>query len=335
MTSGVRVQQRGDPPPRDARGGERAVKPHQRLHRRDDAALIGHERGEGAERQGALHHAPAAVEEDGRGPRTDHERGQAARQIMRPLQPHQRGDEGVVQPAEARHFAALRAGRHDRPHPLQGVDQEAAQVGTPLTKRHRLRLDPPAVQHERPRRRRQRRGADETEPPVEPHEHRETAGQEQDVAEPRQRHLRDDALNLADVVVDPRDDVAEAHRRIEARRQALEVLVEVAPHVEQNLGRHARIAETAHDAQHEAGRAGGEKQRDRHAKRCRVARHQRVVDEDLREVRQKEGQRGADQADGDDGRETAAIGEDVPERPSVHGLTLSVRPRWGGRAARA
>ena len=37
-------------------------------------AVIGHERGEGAERQGALHHAPATVEEDGRGPRTDHER---------------------------------------------------------------------------------------------------------------------------------------------------------------------------------------------------------------------------------------------------------------------
>ena len=89
------------------------VEPHERLHRRDDARLIGHERRERAERHRALHDPPAAVEERGRGA-DDRTCRAGRRRDNDALQSHQCGDERVVQAAEARHFARLRVRGHDQ-----------------------------------------------------------------------------------------------------------------------------------------------------------------------------------------------------------------------------
>jgi hypothetical protein len=95
---GLRVQKRRHPMPGHARGRQRAVQPHQRLNRRDDPRLVGHERGQRAERERALDDAPAAVDEDRGGPEPQQHGWETAAEIVDPLQAHERSDEPVVEP---------------------------------------------------------------------------------------------------------------------------------------------------------------------------------------------------------------------------------------------
>ena len=174
-------------------------------------------------------------------------------------------DEAVVAAAEPGHLALLRVRRHHQPHGLQRLDQEAADVGAALA--HHARLAPRAA-----------RGSSisaqiaggavidrhQEQPQVEPGEHADGADEEQHVADPRQRGLRGDALDLADVVVDARHDVAEPRARVEPRRQALQMAVHLEPHVEQDVRRHARVAQPADHVEHEAG----DRDARRTARRC-------------------------------------------------------------------
>ena len=253
---GRRVEQLGDARPGHPCRRQSAVQSHQRLHRRDDARLIRHERRQRAERHRALDHAPAAVDEDGGRARREQQRRQAAAEIVHPLQPHQRADERVVEVREPLHLTRLRVRRDDRPHALQRLDQEAADVRAPLADVADARLDAPPVLHERPRRGRQRRQTGDEEPPIEPDQNRHGAGEKEHVADPGERRLRRDPLDLADVIVDARDDVAEPRACVEPRRQPLQVFVEVAPHVEQDVRRDTRVLQSADDGQHESGGAG-------------------------------------------------------------------------------
>ena len=77
--------------------------------------------------------------------------------------------------------------------------------------------------------------------------------EEQHVADPRERGLRRDPLDLADVAVDAREDVAQPRAGVEARRQPLQMAIHLQAHVEQDVRGHARVAQAADDVQHEAG----------------------------------------------------------------------------------
>ena len=70
--------------------------------------------------------------------------------------------------------------------------------------------------------------------------------------EPRQRDLRGDALDLADVGVDARRDLPDRHLGEETRRQPLQLAEYAEPHLEQDFGRRPRVHETAHDVEREA-----------------------------------------------------------------------------------
>ena len=78
-----------------------------------------------------------------------------------------------------------------------------------------------------------------------------------------------------------RDTMSPSRRaRVEARRQPLQVPVQRQPHVEQDLRRHARVAQPADDVQREAD----ERQRGEQRRRCdssavEVAAEQRAVEE--------------------------------------------------------
>ena len=69
-----RVEQLQHPPPRHLGGGQRRVQPHQRLHRRVHAHLVRDERRERAERERAVDHPRAAVEEHRGGAERNDER---------------------------------------------------------------------------------------------------------------------------------------------------------------------------------------------------------------------------------------------------------------------
>ena len=180
-----------------------------------------------------------------------------------------------------------------------------------------LRFEPPPVVHERPEADRHQRQRDQRQPPVEPHHHHEAAGQEQHVADPGQRRFGGDTLNLADVAVDARDDVAEPRARIEPRRQPLQVLVERQPHVEQDVRRHARVAQAADDVQHEAEHAERRKPQDDAAQRREVA-----ADRAPWSIRSfvryghRERRRRADEADGEDERQPAPVRRQIGEGPT-------------------
>ena len=75
-----------------------------------------------------------------------------------------------------------------------------------------LGLQPRAVARERQSPSGARRDRHQEQPHVEPGQHHDRAAQEQHVADPGQRRLRRDPLDLADVVVDARHDVAERVR---------------------------------------------------------------------------------------------------------------------------
>jgi hypothetical protein len=85
------------------------------------------------------------------------------------------------------------------------------------------------------------------------------------------------------------------------------------PHVEQDVGRDARVAEAAHDVEGEAGdRERGERGHDAHES-SGVAAEQCTVDQQSREVRQRERQPGADERQHQHQGETAPVWGYVPD----------------------
>ena len=103
----------------------------------------------------------------------------------------------------------------------------------------------------------------------------------QRAARPCQQRFRGDALNLADVVVDARQDVAERHPRIEPRRQPLQMPIDGEPHVEQDVRRHTRVAKSRECGQRESRNRGEREQGDGRVQRRQVAADQRPVDQRL------------------------------------------------------
>ena len=230
----------------------------------------------------------------------------------------------AVQAAKARALAALRVRRHDQRHRLQRLDQKAADVGAALAQLGDAAFEPPAIEHQRQQAERHRRQRNQRQPPVEPDHHHQAAGEEQHVADPRQRRFRRDALDLADVVVEARDDVAEPRARVEARRQPLQVFVERQPHVEQDLRRHARVAKPADDVEHEAEQAERDEPADDAAQGAEVAADERGVDQVLRQVGNRQRRRGADQADQQHEHQAPPIRNEIGERAAVHRYQLKV-----------
>ena len=273
------VENLRDAAQRDAHGRQVRVHPHQRLQRRQEARLVGHERDERPDRDLAADHAQTAVDEDQPGPARKDQAGQSAGQIGQPLHRHQGADERGVPLAESPDFPFLRVRRHHQPDRLQRFDQEAADVGAALTQRRDLRFQPRAITGEQPQSDRRGRHRHQEQADVEPREHRDRAAQEEHVADPGQRGLRGDALDLADVVVDARHDVANAGAGMETGGQALQMAVHLQPHVEQDVGRHARVAQAA-DHVHDEARGGdrGEQHGDANQGR-EVAANQGAVEE--------------------------------------------------------
>ena len=109
-----RVEDLAHARPRHPRGGEAGVEPHQRLGRRKDAHLVGEEGAERAERQRAVDHAPAAVEERDRRSDRQQRARQPAGEIRHALHLHQRVDEAR---RSSRESARARGLARSRPRP--------------------------------------------------------------------------------------------------------------------------------------------------------------------------------------------------------------------------
>ena len=93
----------------------------------------------------------------------------------------------------------------------------------------------------------------------------------------------------------------------------LKVPVERQPHVEQNVRRHARIAETGEGREREASRGGQRKERNGPVQCTEVAPDERAIDERFREIGHRQRERRADDAQRSDEREATPIRDDVAE----------------------
>ena len=308
------VQNLVHPPQRHPHRREAGVQPHQRLHRGEQAQLIGHERHEGAQRQRAVDDPLPPVQEHQRGAARQHQPRQAARQVGGPLHGHQGVDEPPVAGAEAPHLAFLRVGGDHQPHPLQGLDEEAADVGAPLAQRRDPRLEAAAVAHQGPHAGGQGGGTEQQQPHVEVGQHDDRPDQEQHVAHPRQHDLGRHALDFADVVVQPRHDVAEPGPRMEPRRQPLQVAVEGEAHVEEDVGRHPRVAQPAPDVQPEPRRGDRGEQQHHQAQGAGVAGENRAVDQGARKQRHRQREAGRDEAEHHDQGQPPPVGRQIRER---------------------
>ena len=111
------------------------------------------------------------------------------------------------------------------------------------------------------------------------------------------------------------DDVAKPGARVEARRQPLQVRVERQAHVEQDLRRHARVAQAARHVEDEAEHAERGEPVDDAPQRVEIAADQRVIDEVFREIRNDQRRRRADQADREDEDQPPPVRERERRRP--------------------
>ena len=299
---------------RHAHRREARVQPHQRLHGPEQPQLIGHERHERAQRQRPVDDPLAAVEKHQRGAARQHQPGQAARQIGRPLHRHQGVDEPVVPAAKTPHLAFLRVGGDDQPDPLQGLDEEAADVRAPLAQHRDPRLEAAPVVHESPDADGERRGAEQQQPEVQVGQHDDRPDEEQHVPHPRQHHLGRHALNLADIVVQPRHDVAEPGPRMEPRRQLLQMAVEGQTHVEEDVGRHPGVAQPAPDVQAEPGRGNRDEQQHHQAQGAGVTGENRAVDQRAGQQRHQEREGGGDEAEHHHQEQLPPVGPQIGQR---------------------
>ncbi len=110
------------------------------------------------------------------------------------------------------------------------------------------------------------------------------------------------------------------------------MLVELQPHVEQNVCRHARVTETAHDVENEAEDAQCREPEDDALKRPEVATDEGRVDEVFRQIGDGECGRGADEADDQDEREPVPVGPEIGKRTAELGVRLL---RSGGTEVRS
>ena len=146
--------------------------------------------------------------------------------------------------------------------------------------------------HKRPHADRQQGDPDQEESQVEHREHADRPDQEQDVAHPRQDDLSRDPLNLPNIGIEARHDVAKPGSGVEARRECLQVAVERQPHIEEDVRGHPRIPEPAPDVEPESERGDPDK-RDHDGSECAtVAAENGVVDEPSGEEGNEERRRG-------------------------------------------
>lgn len=126
--------------------------------------------------------------------------------------------------------------RDNEPHGLDRLDEKAPDIGAALAEFRDAPFEPPPVPHESEEAEGHRDHADREQPRVEPHQRRHGAGEEEHVADPGQRGLGGHLLDLADIVVDARHDVAEPGPGVEPRRQPLQVPEHGQAHVEEDVG---------------------------------------------------------------------------------------------------
>ena len=160
---------------------------------------------------------------------------------------------------------------------------------------------------------RQESRADQEEPQVEPDEDRGRADEKQHVSDPGQGGLGGDPLDLTDVIVDARHDVAKSRACVKAGREPLQVTVERQPHVEEDLGRDSRIQKTAGDVEDEPRERDARKEQHEPPERRGVAAQQGHVDQIAREEWHEERKRGTQQAQAKDETQPAPVGGDICE----------------------
>ena len=194
---------------------------------------------------------------------------------------------------------------------MQGLDEEAADVRAGLAEGLDLGFEAGAVGAQQEEAEGQQRHAEQEQLPIEPQEQGDGAGEREHVAEPGQGCFGGDALDLADVVVDAADDFAQAGAGIEARRELLQVAVEGQPHVEEDLGGDAGVAQAADQVQQERdGGEDGEGDADLH-EGVPVAAEEGLIDERLGEIGLVEGEAGAGGADDENEDEAPPVRDDV------------------------
>ena len=198
-----RVENLAHAPERHARRREARVETHQRLNRPDEPHLVGDERDERAHRDRVIDHAHAADEKHERRfrPRAADPGTPPDRYVSRRIDISASMNASLrARKRDASRSCALNA--DDHLHPEQRLDEEAADVGAPVAHAGDRGLEPRAIAHERPERDRQHREAHEKQHAIEAEQNDDAADEEDHVADPRQRDLRGDALDLADVGVE-------------------------------------------------------------------------------------------------------------------------------------
>ncbi len=261
------------------------------------------------------HPRPAVEEHHRRAPRQQQPR-QPARQVPQPRHPEERVNKRVITPLEPPRLPVAGIGRRHQPHAPQRLDQERPDVGAPLPHHAHANFQPTPVAHQRPDGGREESCRRQEQLPVEPQQHTDRAQQKRHVAQPRQHRVREHPLDFAHVVVQARHDVAQRRPREETGRQPLQVTVHDQAHVEEDLGRHLRVAQPADDVQHEAGNRYGREQNDDPDEGVEVPPQQRVVDEVAGEKRDVQGERRPGQIEAQDERQPALVRDDVGESPA-------------------
>ena len=166
----------------------------------------------------------------------------------------------------------------------------------------RLARDPPARAADPPRQVDEDRHHGEREHgqlPGQQHHRDDGAQYDHDVRDERRDRVRDDALHAADVVLQPRLQIAGARVGEETERHRLQVLVEAVPevlhHVLADDGRQVGLPD--------ADRSGDQRHRDHHADEdveevevpVAARREERAVEDDLRQQRVRDAEPGGDE----------------------------------------
>ena len=239
-------------PQRHARGCHAGVQSHEPLYGTKQSHLIRHERYQRAHGDGSANHAPTANEEHGRGAERQQQPGQTAGEVRELAHGHQRTHEAVVASAKSHHFAFLRVHSHHQFHSQQRIDQKRADPRALLAQYGDRGFQLAAIGHQRPQCHRQQREAGREQQRIKHQQNHHGTNEKQHAAHPGQCNIGGNPLNLTDVVVEPRYNLAQRHVRVKTRRQRLQVSEERQPHVEQNVGRHFGVAQPAEHIDGEA-----------------------------------------------------------------------------------
>ncbi|MNZ49272.1 hypothetical protein D3C78_670340 [compost metagenome] len=315
LHAGLFAAQLHHPAEADGHPLQRHIEAEQALHRADGHAEVGGEGDQRAELPAALDH-PVAADQEGAGARQRHQRPRhRLGEEFGELQAQQLAHVALPEPFQAPRFAGLLAGGLDELHRRQGFDEERRHVRRTLAQAARLALDlashPAQPQHVDWN----QHGNQQRQLPGQCQQQRQRADQTDHAGDGGEQRIHGEALDLGDVAIQPRHQIADAPAAEEGRRQRLQMAIQRIAQGEQDAPGQPRMQVPI-----DAGQRGADKpdQDHRHGdprQHREIAGEQAVVDQHLgqpglRQHQQRGAERQAEQAE--DGQPLRA---DEPVQP--------------------